>query len=597
MTPSIRPDDMARLRRGPWFITALYLMFGAAWIVSSDTIVSLIWTGDAAEVVQTYKGLFYILVTGVLLFLLAMRHTRHATQLIDRARQHESALHTLREHCPVPLLIVEKGRVTSANLEARRLLGEAVIGTQFRSLVDTHTAPLVDSLIERTRSTDEASRFPVRLRRADARDAAPEIDAMLLVRPLDTVKGDSNDAVQLAIDDHTDLKKLEGELRRSQRLEVVGRLAAGVAHDFNNSLTAIAGYSHLARSLAGPASPVQRPLKEVELALDQAAGLVDSLITLSRTSAARFSTLETNDLLRDAARLLGPLMPRRVALQLEIPPAIEPPLLIWGDAVQLRQAILNLALNARDAISGSGSVSIGVSQGVGPEDGRVLLHVSDTGTGLSPEVAARLFEPFVTSKPVGKGVGLGLSLVKEIIDSHDGTIRVDRSGPNGTVFVISLPRVVVNSSGQRRDKVGQRLPTSEPTKTIVPSGQEFEQNEGSPEVILAEDNTQISMLAQRLLAAEGLSAMGVSTIAELVAAANRFPAVRLLIVDINLPDGSGIEAVKRCRELLPDVPVILTSGGSEPENLPANTEWLPKPFAPIELRDAARRLTQHGSST
>ena len=228
------------------------------------------------------------------------------------------------------------------------------------------------------------------------------------------------------------LEEAQDQLAHAVKMEAVGRLAGGIAHDFNNLLTVVAGYADLLGTTIEPDDPRGRDIDEIKRAAQRASLLTRQLLTFSRKQVVRPEALDLNHVVRDVAGLVQRLVGEDVELAVETTPAS---LLVWADRAQLEQVLMNLAVNARDAMSPGGRLSVATTLG----DGLAVLTVSDTGAGIPPAAVDHIFEPFFTTKETGKGTGLGLSSVYGIIKQAGGDIRVSSEVNAGTTFTISLP--------------------------------------------------------------------------------------------------------------------------------------------------------------
>jgi PAS domain S-box-containing protein len=351
----------------------------------------------------------------------------------------------------------------------------------------------------------------------------------------------------------TERKKLEEQLRQSQKMESIGTLAGGVAHDFNNLLTIISGNIQLA-SRGLESDPAQaRRLAGAAKAADKAAALTNQLLAFSRRQQLERRTLNLNETITDMMKMLGRLIGENIAVQVEAAADLPP---VFVDAGQIEQVIMNLALNARDAMPAGGRLLIETHEVTLDESycslhafekpGRyVRLMVSDTGCGMSAETLARVFEPFFTTKEVGKGTGLGLSMVYGIIKQHDGLVEVYSEPGHGTTFKIYLPVSHVSAQGEDT-KAALLLPT------------------GTETILIAEDEAGLRELTQDVLEALGYK---VIMAADGEAAVELYRAhceeVELIILDVVMPRLGGPAAYERMRSLRNDVPVIFMTGYSE----------------------------------
>jgi PAS domain S-box-containing protein len=264
--------------------------------------------------------------------------------------------------------------------------------------------------------------------------------------------------------DITDRKHLEEQLRQSQKMEAVGQLAGGVAHDFNNILTAIISNSYLLQSRTHDDEISMELTGKIIALSDNAAKIVQELLMFSRKQKVKTTLVHLNDIVRDALKLLEDFVGENVAINSEL--SADQGLSILADRNQIEQVIINLATNARDAMPEGGTITIKTDlveideefidlQGFGKPGIYAVLSVSDTGTGMGEEVRKKIFEPFFTTKEVGKGTGLGLSIVYGIVKQHKGFIRVYSAEGKGSTFVLYFHRAEVLSSESRRERLSR----------------------------------------------------------------------------------------------------------------------------------------------
>ena len=357
---------------------------------------------------------------------------------------------------------------------------------------------------------------------------------------------------------------------QAQKMETLGTLAAGIAHDFNNLLTGITGFIDLAGHTLPASHESQELLSQAKRGSLNARDLVRRILTFSRREEDQ-QRVPTNlaELVRDSASFLTTTLASHVQLELALAPAVVP---VLADPVQLQQVLMNLCTNAAHALGGSqGVVTIAVDRA---SDGRVRLAVSDTGCGMSPEVIARIFEPFYTTKRPGEGTGLGLSVVREIVATHEGTIKVDSTPGKGTTFTLSFPAWI-----------------GEPPGGALPSGTAGARpGQGQPILIVDDDHT-VADVARVALARAGYSPESAASAQEALRKITQAPGrYALVIVDLWMPDETGAELADRVRALQPALPLIIMSGRFEQTSL-IGDERLPlcallkKPFEIDELID------------
>ncbi len=375
--------------------------------------------------------------------------------------------------------------------------------------------------------------------------------------------------------------RLQAELQHTHRLEAIGRLAGGVAHDFNNMLTAIKGYSELLIDGLEPGTRQHEEALQIKRATEQASTLPRQLLAFGRKQVLVPELVEINAVMSQTSRLLGRVIG---PVELVVVPSPEPAY-AYVDRGQLEQVIFNLALNARDAMPDGGTLTItaGVTaltselaadRGV-PAGDYAFLAVADTGQGMSAETQARIFEPFFTTKPVGEGAGLGLASVYGTVTQSGGFVRLDTEPGRGSTFTVHLPLA------------------DEPSATDAPADAPREVS-ATLRALVVDDEQIVRELATTILELEGF---------EVLAAANGVGALQLLgqapegidvlVTDVSMPGMGGRELAARIGELLPGLPVVFMSGysdeilGGTPDDRTPLT-FLAKPFSPRSLVQAVR---------
>ena len=263
-------------------------------------------------------------------------------------------------------------------------------------------------------------------------------------------------AIRYAIQGHAAmvaLRESESELRQAQKMDALGQLAGGVSHDFNNILHVISGYANQARGRKGPGEELNKDISQILTATRRATSLVKQLLIFARKSEVSMQAIDLGKLIKDMRDMLAQLISENIQVNYSIP---EEPLVVVGDEGQLEQVVLNLAINARDAIGEKDGElalrleSLVLDRGKG-EKAYAVLRVSDTGSGMSPDTRIHLFEPFFTTKGKGKGTGLGLSTVYGIISLASGDIEVASEVGAGTTFVVYLPLAVEDDAANAKD--------------------------------------------------------------------------------------------------------------------------------------------------
>ncbi len=383
------------------------------------------------------------------------------------------------------------------------------------------------------------------------------------------------------VTDITELKRLEEELRQAQKMEAVGRLAGGVAHDFNNLLTAILGYCQLALERLTPDHPVRPDIQEIVKAGERASDLTSQLLAFGRRQMLQPRVLDLNAVVRDLTRLLGRLLGPAVRLESRLG-AARP--WVRADSGQLEQILVNLSLNARDAMPGGGTLTIETADA----EGRVALLVADTGTGMDPDTLARAFEPFFTTKERGRGTGLGLSTVYGIVKQSGGDIAVASAAGAGTTFRIILPAVGAPAEEPARARAGEEAAGA------AVGGPATGPSAGT--VLLVEDEEAVRELVRGVLEARGyhvlLAADGQGALLE---SERHGGPIDLLITDLIMPGMSGGDLAACIMTSRPALRVLYMSGYTDESLAPARLEragtaYLQKPFTLGALMEAVREV-------
>ncbi len=384
--------------------------------------------------------------------------------------------------------------------------------------------------------------------------------------------------------DVTQRRRLEEELRHAQRIEAVGRLAGGVAHDFNNFLTAILGYTELLLHAMPPDDANRSDVEEIKKAGGRAARLTQQLLAFSRRQVLQPTVIDVNALVTDMENMLRRLIGEDIELVAHLDEGVDR---VRADAGQIEQVIVNLAINARDAMPQGGRLSIETADveltehgvaGVPIPPGRyVRLRVRDTGVGMDTGTRARVFEPFFTTKDRHRGTGLGLATVYGIVKQSDGYILVDSEPGRGTIFTVFLPSIGVG-------------PVSPRTSRAIPA------ISGSETVLLAEDEDAVRKLARRTLEALGYRVMDARGGAEALALARETDGpIDLLLTDVVMPDISGSTLAKELQALRPGVPVLFMTGYTDDAAVrhgagEAAVALIQKPFEPQSLARKVREV-------
>ncbi|MGE0710392.1 MAG: response regulator [Planctomycetota bacterium] len=377
--------------------------------------------------------------------------------------------------------------------------------------------------------------------------------------------------VVLVFRDVSEERRREEVLRQAQKMEAVGQLAGGIAHDFNNLLTVLNGYCSLVREGLEADSPWQGPLEEMARTGQRAADLTRQLLAFARKQLVQPRALDLGQVVSASATMLRRLIPATVELRVELDPR---PATILADPGQLEQVVLNLVLNARDAMPGGGRILLRSAL----DAERVTLSVEDDGQGMPPEVLARVWEPFFTTKELGRGTGLGLATVYGIVQQAGGQVEVESQLGRGTTFIVAFPRVS-DAPAPPRPAPASDLPTGDET------------------VLLVEDDESVRSLVSRVLRSIGYVVLEANSGVQALETADRATQpIHLLVTDLSMPQMSGQTLATLFRARFPATRVMFMTGYSEREVADRAATVLTKPFAISTLATTIREVLDAGGS-
>jgi two-component system cell cycle sensor histidine kinase/response regulator CckA len=418
-----------------------------------------------------------------------------------------------------------------------------------------------------------------------------ERSGRLYLSPIEQTESESEAAIAYAIDT-TEQRALEMQIAQGQKMQAIGQLAGGIAHDFNNMLTAIIGFSDFLLMNHRPTDPAFRDIMNIKQNANRAAGLVRQLLAFSRQQTLRPQVLQLGDLLSELSILLGRLLGENIELKLDQASGLWP---VKADLHQFEQVIINLAVNSRDAMPGGGKLTIRTAN-VDERESRelgsrqilpgeyVLIEVRDTGCGMSEEVKQKIFEPFFSTKEVGRGTGLGLSTVFGIVKQSGGYIHVESEEGRGTAMCVYLPRYV-EAPGEVETRTERRV---EKPKDLT----------GRGTVLLVEDEDAVRSFAARALGQRGYQVLEASTGTEALDVFESHQGdVDLVVSDVVMPEMDGPTLMEKLRRDRPDLKIIFISGYAEDsfrKHLAENEDFmfLQKPFDLKELAAAVKAALQ-----
>jgi two-component system, cell cycle sensor histidine kinase and response regulator CckA len=594
----------------PLRIAALYAIGSAVWIVGSDRALAAMVSDPALITrLQTIKGWGFVSATAVMLYLMvrdAISAAHRSAQALDASeaalRERETQFHAVFESAGLGISILDLDQTVLLTNPAL----DAMLGYAPGALVGRHVSTYWDpdhptSTLESRRQRLDAllageARYSLDrgYRRADG-SALPVHVTVTLVRDADGTPRYEVGVIEDLTERHrveAALTESEARLRQAQKMEAVGRLAGGIAHDFNNLLTVILGNADLALDALtdagghvgdGPRSPAiakalraaREEVSELRGAAERAASVTQQLLAFSRKQVMQPTLLELDEVVSGVERLVRRLISDDVRLERVSAPT---PGLVRADRGRLEQVVMNLMLNARDAMPDGGTLTLTTAETdvdvataatlPGMVAGRfVTLAVRDTGTGMDAATRSRLFEPFFTTKPQGEGTGLGLSTVYGIVKQSDGFVYADSEPGQGSTFTVYLPRVEHVSRATS--------PTPSAVRSVAPGGRAT--------VLVVDDEPAVREITRRLLERSGFDVRVATNGAEALREWERDPAaVDLVLTDLAMPGMDGRTLIGRLRERDPSVRVLCMSGFAGPDGM-RDDAVLEKPFTVAEL--------------
>ena len=522
----------------------------------------------------------------------AMRYALEGQRTKERLRRDRDLISRIMETSPVGIVVTDRaGKITFANHRAEEVLGltKDAIAQKTCSVLEWRSTDLdgnplaaqASSLKQVLDSGQAAQDVRYTIDNPSGRHTLLSTNATPLFDAANKIDG-----MVVTVEDITERLILEAQLRQSQKMESVGQLAAGVAHDINNILTVIQGHAGLLLNITPPGADSFRSLKQISAASERAATFVRQLLTFSRKQIFRAKLLDMNAVLQNFGKMLPQMLGEDIALETQYQPGLPH---VEADTGMIEQIVMNLAVNARDAMPKGGklviatsTVEIGAAYTRQHPEARpgwfVCLTVTDTGNGMDHKVMQRLFEPFFTTKEVGKGTGLGLATIYGIVKQHQGWIEVQSEIGVGSTFKVYLP-----VAGEARHA------------PVVPKPEPKPAQGGDETILVVEDETGLLELVRNVLQGYRYQVLAASSGAEALRIWGEHRGrIDLLLTDVIMPGGlTGKDLASQLRKQKADLKVIYTSGYSSEmtgkDSGAGNTTFLAKPYLPLQLAQAVRK--------
>ena len=540
----------------------------------------IVWVRDEATVVKDEAGNPRF-IQGVMFDISELLRTNETLQ------KHEAKFRTIFEEIAVGIALINmEGRLMESNQALQKMLGyrgEELYNRLFNELIHSDDVTKDMDLYQKLLAGKQ-DHYQVEKRYI--RKEGGILWGRLNVSLVQGFEGELQCTIHM-VEDITQWKQLETQFLQTQKMETVGRLAGGIAHDLNNLFTILSGYSQLTLLELKENDPLRENIQEIKKTTDRAAALTSRLLAISRRQVLDMKVLNLNQLVRGLEKVLGRIIGEDIELINHLAEDLEK---VKTDPNQIEQVILNLVVNARDAMPNGGKLIIETHNVELDESyaqshfsvipGRyVLLSVTDTGCGMSSEVKERIFDPFFTTKGIGKGTGLGLSTVYGIVKQSGGNIWVYSELNQGTTFKIYLPRVE-----EKTDYVSQQEET-----VNFPRGDET--------ILLVEDEESLRSLAARVLRDQGYTVLEAANGDRGMELAREHihKKIHLLLTDLVMPQMGGKELVEQFNTIHPNTRVLFISGYTDgviihQASLKPGIPFLQKPFSPMDLARKVREV-------
>jgi PAS domain S-box-containing protein len=521
----------------------------------------------------------------------------HAVKLeaeVEERKKAENKFQMLIETAPMGIVIANKqGRIADVNTQALRMFGyerEELTGRSVEILLPERLRGSHEGHRDNYNKDPHARPMGSGMDLFACRKDGTEFPVEISLGPLETNEGM---LISSTIVDITGRKKMEKQIRLSQRMEAIGELAGGVAHDFNNLLTVILGCADVVHDALSPEHPATKNVEMIRQAGLSAADLTRQLLAFSRQQMLQPRVLDLKEVIDKTQALLRRLIAENIEITIRLEPSLG---CVKADPGQIEQVLLNLAVNARDAMPKGGRLTIearNIELDRSYKDDRlivvpgryVMLAVEDTGCGMDRETQARIFDPFFTTKELGKGTGMGLATVYGIVKQSNGYIWVYSEPSKGTVFKVYLPVI---------DESAQPIEQEQPEVTVL---------RGSKTILLAEDSDSLREMAKEYLESVGYNVIASASGKDALQRAKDFDGtIHLLLTDIVMPEMSGPELAAEIASLRPGVRIIFTSGYADDAIarhgiLDPRATFIQKPYRPKALARKIREVLCNPAAT
>jgi len=507
-------------------------------------------------------------------------HDNHLA--VTALQESEQRYRSLLDQSPLGCLIVDAElNVVTANLAYAKL-----VGAESLEALDEHNlwkSPALESLATREIIETVAAGDTIATELSYTSAFGRRVDTRAHIAPLRDEIGAVNGA-QILFEDVTESRALEEQLRQSQKMEAIGRLAGGIAHDFNNYLTVILGCAETVREAGEAGSELNEAGQQIVETAERSASLTRQLLAFSKRQVSQPRLIALDTLVIGLEPMLRRLVGETIEIKLKLQRTGSK---IWADPLLLEQVIMNLAVNAKDAMPHGGTLKIEIRETVQREGESVELILSDNGLGIDVDVLPHVFEPFFTTKSESGGTGLGLSTVYGIIRDMNGAIEVESQKNQGTSFRICVP------------KASNVVSTSQTPEAVA----ELPERQGFGLILLVEDEPLIRRLVATTLSRAGYQVVEASNGEEALACVEGLDEpIDLLVTDVMMPKMNGAELAARIRLQSPNLRVLFMSGYAETViandgALPAGVDLLQKPFSPRHLRERVGKALDRPEAT